>query len=157
MPRIQVAQPRVSSPLIQQVRFSAALNMALTNVFQDIPGASLTFTYDGRPVRFGWRFPYSKYSVTTANQAILFGLLDVGSGAMQYQPRSQAFPTNVTDVVNIAFDTDSISSLVDGTPLVAGNEYVFKLQARRITTDGTWSAAYAANSAFYGHFSVHGD
>lgn len=151
-----------SKGLIQQVRLTA-LNMALTTAFADVPGASLAFTYDGRPIRFKWRFPISKYSVITGTQALQLQVVDASGGAkngqVQYQMRTRLFPNNANDVEDIDAETAAMSAYADGTAFAIGTTYTMKLQARHATTasDGNWTAAYAPNSAFYGHFSVYGD
>lgn len=154
--------------LIQQALFTAPLSVVFAGSGSanklDVPGATVSFTYDGRPVRFLWRFPFSKYSVVTANQALQFLLMDnsgaasgAQNGVVQYQGRTSAFPTNATDVLDISMSTPSLSAFVDGTPFVVGTTYTWKLQALAQTSAGTWSAAYAANTAFYGHFGCYED
>jgi hypothetical protein len=151
-----------SKGLIQQVKITA-LNLALTGSYIDIPGASVAFTFDGRPVRFKWRFPLSKYSVITGTQALQLQVVDASGGAqngvVQYSTRTGLFPLNATDVVDIDAETAAMSTYVDGTPFVVGTNYTMKLQARHTTSgaDGSWTAGYGANSAFYAHYAVYGD
>jgi hypothetical protein len=132
---------------------------------QDIPGAQLSFTYNGRPIRFVYRFPYSKYSVLTASQALQLMLQDVSGapvsgaqdGVVQYQMKTPPFPTASADNLDIFVSSPSVSAFIDGTPFVIGRTYTWKLAVLTSTTAGTWSAAYAPNSAFFAHMSCYED
>lgn len=143
--------------LLGMSKISADPNLSLTAATGiDIPGlASIPFVYQGRPVRAVARFPYSKYSIITANQALNLIVVDVDTAAGQCQVRSPALPLNTTDVTTLILDSAPQTALISGASMVPGQTYTWKLQVGRTTTNGIWNAAYGG--AFYGFFAIFED
>lgn len=133
-------------------KVSAALSSGVLagNAVWDVPGMTRTFTYQGRPVKFSMRMPWSKFSI--GSTLLQIGLRDVATNKEVYR-EGVVSPADGNAFFSCVCESDPISAMADGTMLITGTSYTFKTIIIP-AVGGTLTTSWAANTGFYGHLTA---
>lgn len=120
-----------------------------SNTPTDLPGYSLTFSYAGLPIMIVAAMPL-RFSVATAS--LQLKVVDVGT-SKQVHTEMQVSPSVANTTFTGKVHSNPITALADGTALVVGQSYTWKIQIQ--APAGTYQSPVAANTEFYGHYALY--
>lgn len=116
-----------SGKVLASVSLAAQFTMAVDATVEDVTGASVTFTYDGRPVRFVLT---PAYTGTDDAGAKVVTLTICRSSDNAIQRSSLRATTSLTDTATQEMDTGPLTAWPsDSAAFVVGTAYTIKLRA----------------------------
>lgn len=116
-----------SGQALTSVRLSSQFTMTTAATVEDIPGSSLTFTYDGRPVRFVVTPMLTSQDQAAAKIVTLTVVRSSDNAEVQVAKRQSDATANST--VPIALDSGPLTAWPsDSVAFVVGTSYTVKLR-----------------------------